>query len=157
MQRNAEPARLGLSWIRLEVRLIIKHALDIDIPHLENHFIGGEWLGAADRVMRPVVSPSSEDILAYAALPSIEDADRAAIRAKAAFDKGPWRDMSIDERAEKVERLCLAIEDKLASLNKAWSYESGATIKHAELLNNEVGGAVWRQMIVDAKSIQLEE
>ena len=157
MQRNAEPARLGLSWIRLEVRLIIKHELDIDIPHLEDQFIGGEWMGAGDRPMRPVVSPSSEDILAFAALPTIKDADRAANRAKIAFDEGPWRSMSIEERAEKVERLCFAIEGKLATLNKAWSYESGATIKHAELLNNEVGGAVWRQMILDAKSIQWEE
>ena len=135
----------------------ITHNLDIEIPHLHEQFIGGDWAKAANPNIVPVISPATEEVLTETAMPTVMDADKAASMAHYAFYHGPWPRMAIDERAMAVEKICDAIEKKMDVLNRAWSFESGATISHGDILNNQVGKPVWRQMIEDAKNINWRE
>jgi betaine-aldehyde dehydrogenase len=64
-----------------------------------------------------VIEPATEKVLAEVAEASVEDADRAVARAKAAFPK--WRAVSPGDRAQLLRRLAAAVEkdaEKLATL-----------------------------------------
>jgi len=135
----------------------MNHHLDIEIPNLDAHFVNGRWLASKKPIMAPVVSPATEDVLAYAAIPERCHADDAVAGARRAFYEGTWPSLAPEERVQRVRLLCDAIEDSLADLNRAWSFESGATISHGEMLNGEVGKAVWRQMLVDSTTINWSE
>ena len=132
------------------------HKLDIDIPGLDSHFIDGAWRNTGTPKIN-VISPSTEETLTAAAAPDIEVADMAASAARRAFDDGPWPRMTLDERIATCERFCDALENRLEIMNRAWAFESGATIAHGEIINDYVGKLVWRQMLVDAKAIPWEE
>ena len=41
----------------------ITHNLDIEIPHLHEQFIGGDWAKAANPNIVPVISPATEEVL----------------------------------------------------------------------------------------------
>ena len=60
----------------------ITHNLDIEIPHLHEQFIGGDWAKAANPNIVPVISPATEEVLTETAMPTVMDADKAASMAK---------------------------------------------------------------------------
>lgn len=133
------------------------HNLDLDIPHLDKHFIAGVWQDAVTSERIPVISPATEDELAKVPLPTITEADRAVEAAHEAFYSGPWPAMSLDDRVSVCSRLCDALEKRLPQLNRAWTFESGPTLAHGEIINDTVGSMVWRQMLEFAKQIDWEE
>lgn len=136
---------------------MFSHELDIDIPGLKGHFINGEWVMQDNPELIPVIDPATEQVLTHVAAPNKEDADRAVAAARHAFQQGPWPLMPIDERADMVARFCDIMEAEMDTLNRAWSLESGATITHGTILNRDVGAAIWRQMINDARDIEWVE
>ena len=134
----------------------INHSLNIDIKALDSQFIGSKWV-KSQKSDFPVISPSTEQTIAKVSLPTIEDADHAIKLARKTFDNGSWSKLPIKDRIEVCDRLCRAMENRLPELNKAWVLESGPTISHAEIINDQVGVAVWRQMLKSAKNINWEE
>lgn len=132
-------------------------ALDIEIPGLRHQFIAGTWQGSAKPDMIDVISPSTEEVLTQVASPTIEDADLAVAEARAAFDMGPWSLLSVQERIDVCGRLCDALEARLDDLNRAWAFESGATIAHGEMINSGAAVAVWRNALAVAADLPWEE
>ena len=132
-------------------------ALDVEIPGLAQVFIGGSWQGSTDTHLVDVISPSTEEVLTRVAAPTPEDADRAVASARAAFDTGSWPRMSIDERVQICTRLCDALEARLHDMNRAWAFESGATIAHGEMINSGAGVAVWRNALQVAADLPWED
>ena len=116
--------------------------LDVDIPGLKQQFIAGTWQGGANSNLVDVISPSTEEVLTVVAAPTIEDANLAVAEARTAFDAGPWPLMSIQERIQTCTRLCDALETRLTQMNRAWAFESGATVAHGEMINSGAGVAV---------------
>ena len=131
--------------------------LDIQIPGLDQQFIGGNWTAATNENMRDVISPATEEVLTRVANPTKADADAAAAQARQAFDKGPWPCLSVAERVTVCARLCDALEKRLDLLNRAWAFESGATIAHGEMINSGAGTAVWRNALELAPQLAWEE
>jgi aldehyde dehydrogenase (NAD+) len=131
--------------------------IDIEIPGLTQQFIGGLWQGSRNPTLVDVISPATEEVLTQVAAPSIEDADLAVAEARAAFDLGPWSLMSIDERVAVCARLCDALEARLDDMNRAWAFESGATIAHGEMINSGAGVSVWRNALDAAPGLPWEE
>ena len=134
----------------------INHILDIDIKALDGQFIGTNWIKSENNSY-PVVSPSTEQILAHVSLPTVEESDYAVSLARETFDNGSWSKLPIKDRIEVCEKLCDSIEKRLPELNRAWALESGPTLSHARIINDQVGVAVWRQMLKSAKKIKWEE
>ena len=62
--------------------------LDIKIPGLESHLIGGQWCKGTGR-MADVISPTTEEAIVQVAVPSQAEADAAVAAARKAFDSGP--------------------------------------------------------------------
>ncbi len=130
--------------------------LDVEVPGLEANFIAGSWRAATGE-LTPVVSPTTEEVIAQVAAPTMEDADAAVTAARAAFDAGPWPRMPLAERLRACGRLCDALEARLARLNRAWTFESGPTIAHGEMINDGAGVAIWRQALELAPTLAWEE
>jgi acyl-CoA reductase-like NAD-dependent aldehyde dehydrogenase len=131
--------------------------LDITIPGLDRQFIGGEWTAPTSENLRDVISPATEETITRAAAPTIADADAAANAARHAFDQGPWPLLSVGERVDVCARLCDALEKRLDLMNRAWAFESGATIAHGEMINSGAGVAVWRSALELAADLPWEE
>ena len=126
--------------------------LDVDVPGLDAQFIGGVWRpGTGARVA--VISPTTEEAIARVAEPTIADADAAVAAARAAFDHGPWPTLSAEARIAVCARLCDALEARLPALNRAWTFESGATGAHGEMINSGAGVSIWRGALEHAARI----
>jgi phenylacetaldehyde dehydrogenase len=81
--------------------------------------IGADWVEAADGRTFEVYDPATGDVLGHVARGGSEDIDRAVKTARAAFDQGPWKDMTASERGKAIHRLGdLVLEhgDELATL-----------------------------------------
>ncbi len=74
------------------------------IPSYDRLFVGGRWREPATDAHIDVVSPHTEEAIAYAPLGSAADVDAAVRAARKAFDEGPWPRMTPEERIAKVER-----------------------------------------------------
>tara|TARA_B100000700_G_scaffold327007_1_gene440230 strand:- start:1926 stop:3371 length:1446 start_codon:yes stop_codon:yes gene_type:complete len=135
---------------------MINHNLDIDIKYLDCQFINNVWQPSKKELI-PLISPSTEQKLADVGVPSIEEADLAIKLCREAFDNGPWPHLTIKERVKICETFCNALESRLPELNRAWALESGPTLSHAEIINDQVGVAVWRQMLKTAPGLSWEE
>lgn len=131
--------------------------LDVSIAGLDRQFIGGAWLAGGGNEMAPVVSPATEEVLTTVAKPTVADADRAVAAARQAFDSGPWPRLPVAERVAVCGRLCDALERRLDALNRAWAFESGATVAHGEMINSGAGVAVWRGALEAAATLAFEE
>lgn len=131
--------------------------LDIDIPGLDSQYIAGHWQigNKTDRI--PVISPTTEESIATVAAVTLQHADAAAEAAREAFDAGPWPTLTISERVQVCARLCDALEARLDTLNRAWTFESGPTLAHGEMINNGAGASVWRQALEIAPTLAWQE
>ncbi|MGA1371138.1 MAG: aldehyde dehydrogenase family protein [Pseudomonadales bacterium] len=130
--------------------------LDVDIPGLDAQYIGGTWRRGNGAYV-DVVSPTTEEVIARVADPTIADADAAVAAARQAFDLGPWPALSALERIAACTRLCDALERRLDAMNRAWAFESGATIAHGEMINSGAGVSIWRSALANASKILYEE
>ena len=134
----------------------IDHQLDIKIPGLDKQLIAGQWTDPSPAEY-PVISPSTEQVIANTCAVTIEDAERAVLSARKAFDSGSWSNLSIEQRVIHCSKLCDAIESRLGDLNRAWALESGPTLSHAEIINNNVGVTIWRRMLNTAVELDWSE
>jgi len=131
--------------------------LDVAIDHLDAVYVGGQWQNQPPSALADVISPTTEASVAKVAMPTIEDADRAANAAKEAFERGPWPTMAVEGRIEVCTRLCDALEKRLDDLNRAWAFESGPTIAHGEMINSGAGVSIWRGALAAAADLPWEE
>lgn len=131
-------------------------SLDIDIPGLASQFIGGKWL-ERNPTFVDVISPTTEESLVQVADPTPADADAAVVAARKAFDNGPWPDMPVIDRVTICRLLCDLLEARMDRLNRAWTFESGATLAHGSMINGAAGVSIWRQALELAPSLPWEE
>ncbi len=134
----------------------IDHQLDIKIPGLDKQLIAGRWTDPSPPEYS-VISPSTEQIIANTSAVTIEDAEKAVVSAREAFDSGAWANLSVEERVVHCSKLCDAMESRLADLNRAWVLESGPTLSHAEIINNNVAVTIWRKMLDTAPELDWSE
>lgn len=100
--------------------------------------IDGEAVyGAGDPIL--VVDPATEEVIAE--IPDAEDVlvDRAVASARAAFERGEWRDMSVEARQQVLRQCADAIEaaaDEIADLECA-----NTGIPYSQVRGRQVGRA----------------
>jgi len=105
----------------------------MDLCSYDSLYIGGQWTAPATRDLIEVVSPVSEKVVATVPSAAPADADKAVAAARAAFDDGPWPQMSVDQRLEHLARfaeLFMARSEELAHLITA---EIGSPIAFSTL------------------------
>jgi aldehyde dehydrogenase (NAD+) len=95
-------------------------------------FIGGEWRNPKDGSIGVVVSPSTEEVIASAALAGVDDIAAAVAAARDAFDHGPWPAMSAADRADVLDRMASGVRRRADLLDHLGGAEVGAIVPMAQ-------------------------
>ncbi len=103
-------------------------------------FIGGQYVASASGETFDCISPCDGALLTQVANCGAEDVDRAVAAARAAFEKGDWRNMAPKDRKAALMRFAQLIEDHTEELAVMETIDAGKPIKHT--LSSDIPGAV---------------
>ncbi|HQR38974.1 MAG TPA: aldehyde dehydrogenase family protein [Blastocatellia bacterium] len=87
--------------------------------------IGGEWCDAASGKTFPTYNPATGEVLANIAEGDAEDINRAVKSARDAFDKGPWRRMTVSERGRLIWKLADLLEQHTQEFAELETLDNG--------------------------------
>jgi betaine-aldehyde dehydrogenase len=96
------------------------------------HYINGEFAGQPASAMRDVIDPATEDVIARAPDGSADDVNRAVAAARRAFDEGPWKDTTAQDRGRVLFALARIVRDRAAELAELETRNTGKPIVEAE-------------------------
>jgi betaine-aldehyde dehydrogenase len=94
--------------------------------------INGEWVDSASGKTFPVYDPSTEEVIAEVPDANAKDVDRAVKAAREAFDNGPWRSTTAQERGRVLFRLAERVRKEAAMLAELECRNTGKPIVEAE-------------------------
>jgi betaine-aldehyde dehydrogenase len=100
--------------------------------------INGEPVESASGAYFPVYDPSTEEIIAEVPDANEKDVNRAVDAAKAAFESGPWPQITAQERGRILFRLADRVRKESARLADLEARNSGKPILEAEFDINDV-------------------
>ena len=95
-------------------------------------YVDGKWSESASGRSFPVYDPSTEEVMAEVPEGNAADVDRAVRAARAAFDSGPWRSTTAQERGRILFRLAERIRKEADGLAVLESQNSGKPIVESE-------------------------
>ena len=91
-------------------------------------FIGGAWAVPSSPDLLDIVSPHDQSVLGRVAQAQPADIDRAVAAAREAFDHGPWRRTTPEERIAVIRRLDQLRIDRAEEIAALISAENGSAI-----------------------------
>ena len=100
----------------------------------ERFYIGGEWLAPGRGKWIEVTDPATEEVFARAPLGRREDARRALLAARKAFDEGPWPRLAPAQRSQALKRFAIEVALDRQRLTELLIREAGCTRLMAEHL-----------------------
>jgi len=95
-------------------------------------FINGDWVAATGGATLPVVNPATEAVFHHIPAGTAADANAAVLAARAAFDHGPWRQMTGVQRAGYLRAIAQGIRDRLPELARLEVLDNGKPLPEAE-------------------------
>jgi len=95
-------------------------------------YIDGAFVAPASRQLYDVINPATQEVLARAADAGGDDVDRAVGAARRAFDAGPWKTTTAQERGRILLRLAQIVRDRADELAELETLNSGKPIVEAE-------------------------
>ena len=93
-------------------------------------FIGGQYVASASGETFDCISPCDGTLLTQVANCGEEDVDRAVKAARAAFERGDWRNMAPKDRKAALMRFAQLIENNTEELAVMETIDAGKPIKH---------------------------
>ena len=95
-------------------------------------YINGEFVPPRDTATLDVIDPATTETIARTADAGRSDVDRAVRAARAAFDEGPWRTATAQDRGRILLRLAQIVRDRADELANVETANSGKPIVEAE-------------------------
>jgi len=95
--------------------------------------INGKWVDSASGKTFPTYNPATGEVLANVAEGDREDINRAVSAARAAFDKGPWRNTTPSERGRLIWKLADLIEKHAEEFAQLESLDNGKPVSIARV------------------------
>ena len=95
-------------------------------------YINGEFVSPQSNLTIDVIDPSTTGVVARVPNAGAADVDRAAQAARAAFDEGPWRDATAQDRGRVLFRLAEIVRDRADELAELETRNSGKPIVESE-------------------------
>jgi acyl-CoA reductase-like NAD-dependent aldehyde dehydrogenase len=77
--------------------------------------VDGTW-HAPEGGTEAVVNPATEDIIGHAPVASLPQVEAAIAAAREAFDSGPWSTMTMDQRADYMDEMVVALQARQADI-----------------------------------------
>jgi len=96
-------------------------------------FINGEFKDS--KYKRDIINPSNSEIIARVCMAGAKDTKYAIESARAAFDQGPWRKISLDNRKKILLKISQGILTKAKELAELESLNSGKPIKETTFMD----------------------
>jgi phenylacetaldehyde dehydrogenase len=93
--------------------------------------INGKWQDSASGKTFPTYNPATGEVLSQVAEGDREDIDRAVKAARAAFETGPWSQMTPSERGRAIWRLADLLEKHTEEFAQIESLDNGKPLKVA--------------------------
>jgi betaine-aldehyde dehydrogenase len=101
------------------------------MPH-DTHYIDGRFVASRSARAIDVIDPATQEVIGRVADGDATDVDAAVAAARRAFDSGPWRDVTAQERGRILFRLAQAVRDRAAELAELETRNNGKPIVEAE-------------------------
>jgi betaine-aldehyde dehydrogenase len=95
-------------------------------------YINGEFVTPQSTATIDVIDPATTEVIARVPDMSAADVDRAVKAARAAFDEGPWRDVTAQDRGRILFKLAQLVRDRADELAELETRNSGKPIVEAE-------------------------
>jgi betaine-aldehyde dehydrogenase len=95
-------------------------------------YVNGEFVTPLSPAILDVIDPATTDVIARVPDASAADVDRAVKAARAAFDEGPWREVTAQDRGRILFRLAQIVRDRAGELAEIETRNSGKPIVEAE-------------------------
>jgi len=95
-------------------------------------YINGAFVEAASPDTIDVIDPSTTEVIARAPAAGAADVDRAASAARAAFDDGPWKDVSAQDRGRILFKLAEVVRQRADELADLETRNTGKPIVESE-------------------------
>src|SRR6201992_1052513 len=96
------------------------------------NFVNNQWVASATGETFPVYDPSTEEVIANVASADKSDVDAAVKAAREAFDNGPWRQTTAQDRGRILFKLAEKMRENAAMLAELECRNSGKPIVEAE-------------------------
>ena len=122
----------------------------------KEHFIGGSWRTATGGDLLEVISPSTEEVVGRVPVAGPAEIDQAVASAREAFETGPWRRLSLAERAGYLRRLVAELQARREQAVELQIDEMGGTRQFIEANVDGIGPFLDR-MIEDAEQVPFRE
>jgi phenylacetaldehyde dehydrogenase len=116
--------------------------------------IGGKWVNAASGKTFATLNPATGEALAQVAAGEKEDIDRAVKAARAAFESGPWRRMTVSERGRVIWKIGDLIEEHLEEFAELDSLDNGKPVGVARVADVPLAVDLFRYMAGWATKIE---
>jgi betaine-aldehyde dehydrogenase len=95
-------------------------------------YIDGAFTAAHATDMLDVIDPSTTAVIARVPNADAQDVDRAVLAARRAFDEGPWKQATAQDRGRVLFRLAQAVRDRAGELAELETRNNGKPIVEAE-------------------------
>jgi betaine-aldehyde dehydrogenase len=95
-------------------------------------YINGEFVAPQSSATIDVLDPATGDVIARVPDANAEDVDRAVRAARAAFDEGPWKDATAQDRGRVLFKLAEIVRARADELAELETRNSGKPIVEAE-------------------------
>jgi phenylacetaldehyde dehydrogenase len=116
--------------------------------------INGKWVDSASGKVFPTFNPATGEVLAEVAEGDSEDINRAVKAARAAFETGPWPNMTPSERGRAIWRLADLLEKNLEDFAQIESLDNGKPLKIARVADVPLAVDLFRYMAGWATKIE---
>jgi acyl-CoA reductase-like NAD-dependent aldehyde dehydrogenase len=121
----------------------------------DKHYYDGSWQASSAADMTGVVSSATEQFVARVARGGQDDVDRAVAAARSGFAR--WSRVSVEERAQWLEKLSAAMSPRTAFLAESIAHEVGTAIGFATKVQVEFPIAMIAMNARFIRSARLEE
>jgi aldehyde dehydrogenase (NAD+) len=116
--------------------------------------INNEWLDAESGKTFETINPATGDVIANVAEGDAADVEKAVKAARAAFESGPWRDMSATDRGNLLLGLADLVEANLDELAALECLDNGKPLGDAKAADLPLSIACYRYYAGWADKIQ---
>jgi aldehyde dehydrogenase (NAD+) len=96
-------------------------------------YIAGEWVDALSGQTLPHIHPATRETTVTIARGRAADVDRAVRAARAAFDDGPWPEMSAQDRRRVLLKIAALVDEHAAALNRLQTLDNGMPIMFSSM------------------------
>ncbi len=95
-------------------------------------YINGEFVDSASKQAVDVIDPSTTELIGQTPAASAADVDRAVRAARLAFDEGPWREATAQDRGRVLFKLAEVVRQRATELAELETRNTGKPIVESE-------------------------